>query len=154
VTSDEATKMTQVVGQPASLPNGDTSGEHRTIASIEMLDAIELEALIGQPIVDAFRPPRAVRHWVRQWITTRRPGPFGDGRLTLPSRHLAKLRQSLSLRESCMLRRSFDASPLTRLVQASVLIAFATGLMVLAMQADKDAPRMAAELTSFNIVAP
>jgi hypothetical protein len=44
---------------------------------------------------------------------------------------------------------------MTRLLQASVLIAFATGLMVLAMQAENGAPRVATDLTASNlIVAP
>ena len=54
-----------------------------------------------------------------------------------------------------MLRRNFDAPPLTRFLQASVLIAFATGMMVLAMHAENGTPRIATELTALNaIVAP
>ena len=54
-----------------------------------------------------------------------------------------------------MFRRNFDARPLLRLVQASVLIAFAMGMMVLAMHAENGTPKTATELTSLSaIVAP
>jgi hypothetical protein len=62
--------MTRVVGQPDSLPNADTLGKRRTIASIEMLDAIELEARVGQLITEAVKPSHAMAHWLRLWITT------------------------------------------------------------------------------------
>jgi hypothetical protein len=50
------------------LPNADASGEGRMITSIEMLDAIELEALMRQQAAEACGPPRA-RQWLRLWIT-------------------------------------------------------------------------------------
>ena len=54
-----------------------------------------------------------------------------------------------------MLRRNFDAPPLTRVLQASVLIAFATGMMMLAIHAENGISRVANELTALNaIVAP
>jgi hypothetical protein len=52
-----------------------------------------------------------------------------------------------------MLRRNFDVPPLTRLLQASVLIALATGMMVLAIRTEVGAPRIATELTGSNIIA-
>jgi len=61
--------MAWVIGRPDSLPNADTFGERRTIASIEMLDAIELEALVGQPATDAFRPSHVLGRWLRLRIT-------------------------------------------------------------------------------------
>ena len=51
-----------------------------------------------------------------------------------------------------MLRRNFDAPPLTRLLQASVLIAFATGMMVLAMHAESGNSRIAIEAAGTNVV--
>jgi hypothetical protein len=60
--------MSQAAGRPASLPNADTSGEGHMITSIEMLDAIELEALMGQQAAETYGPPRA-RQWLRLWIT-------------------------------------------------------------------------------------
>jgi hypothetical protein len=145
------------LGQPHSSSSADAAGAPRTIASIEMLDAIELEALLGQPTLHALEPQRARRHWARRWITTwlQPPRRIDDGRLTLPSRGLAILGcRSLQGRESFMLRRNFDVPPLTRLMQASVLVAFAMGMMVLAMHADNGAHTTAAELAGFNIVAP
>jgi hypothetical protein len=54
-----------------------------------------------------------------------------------------------------MLRRNFDLPPLIRLLQASVLIAFSAGMLVLAIHAESGAPRIATELTGSNtIVAP
>ena len=147
--------MTRVLGQPDSWPNADTFGERRTIASIEMLDEIELEALISRSTGDALKKPRAHGYWVRLWIQARRPGPADDGRLTLPSRCQAKLGQSQHVTESCMLRRNFNASPLIRLLQASVLIVFATGMLVLAIHTENSTSRIATELTGSNvIVAP
>ena len=58
-----------MVGRPDSLPNADTLGKRRTITSIEMLDAIELEARLGQPTTDAVKPSHAMGHWLRLWIT-------------------------------------------------------------------------------------
>jgi hypothetical protein len=46
-----------------------------------------------------------------------------------------------------MLRRNFHVPPLTRLLQASVLIAFATGMMVLAIGTEVGPPRIATETT-------
>jgi hypothetical protein len=64
-------KMTQAADQPASLPNADTSREGCTIASIEMLDAIELEALMGQLAREACRPSHVPLQRLRLWITAR-----------------------------------------------------------------------------------
>jgi hypothetical protein len=61
--------MTQVAAPPASFVDADTPCEGRTISSIEMLDAIELEALIGQPAPEAFGPSHALQQWLRLWIT-------------------------------------------------------------------------------------
>jgi hypothetical protein len=52
-----------------------------------------------------------------------------------------------------MLRRNFDVSPLTRLLQASVLIAFAMGMMVLAIRTEVGTPRIASEMTALNAIA-
>ena len=46
-----------------------------------------------------------------------------------------------------MLRRNFDMSPRTRLLQASVLIAFATGTMMLVIATEFGRPRIATETT-------
>ena len=51
-----------------------------------------------------------------------------------------------------MLRRNFDAPPLTRLLQASVLIAFAAGMVVLAMHADSGTSRIAIGTAGSNLV--
>lgn len=51
-----------------------------------------------------------------------------------------------------MLRRNFDVPPPTRLLQASVLVALATGIMVLAMHADNGLPRVATEATGSNVI--
>lgn len=56
-------------GQPDSLPIADTLGERRTIASIEMLDVIELEARVAQPFTDPVKASQAMGHWLRLWIT-------------------------------------------------------------------------------------
>jgi hypothetical protein len=54
-----------------------------------------------------------------------------------------------------MLRRNFDVPPLARLLQASVLIAFATGSLVLAIHTEIGTPRIATEMTGSNtIVVP
>jgi hypothetical protein len=52
-----------------------------------------------------------------------------------------------------MLRRDFDVPPLTRLLQASVLIAFATGMMVLAIGTEVGPPRIATEMTGSIVSA-
>jgi hypothetical protein len=54
-----------------------------------------------------------------------------------------------------MLRRHYNAPPLTRLLQASVLIVFAAGMMVLAMHAESGNSRIAIDATASNLtVAP
>jgi hypothetical protein len=52
-----------------------------------------------------------------------------------------------------MLRRHFDAPPLTRLLQASVLIVFAAGMMALAIHAESANSRIAADVAGSNVIA-
>ncbi|HET9395489.1 MAG TPA: hypothetical protein VFO36_05490 [Nitrospiraceae bacterium] len=52
-----------------------------------------------------------------------------------------------------MLRRNFDLPPLTRLLQASVLMAFAAGIIVLAIRTEVGAPRIAREMTALSAIA-
>lgn len=54
-----------------------------------------------------------------------------------------------------MLRRSFDVPPLARRLQAFVLAAFATGIMVLALQAENGSPSLKTGLAASSVsVAP
>lgn len=54
-----------------------------------------------------------------------------------------------------MLRRHFNAPPLSRLLQASVLVALAAGLIMLAMHTESGNSRIAIDATASNvIVAP
>jgi hypothetical protein len=52
-----------------------------------------------------------------------------------------------------MLRRNFDLPPLTRLLQASVLMAFAAGMMVLAIRTEVGTPRIASGMTALSAIA-
>jgi hypothetical protein len=52
-----------------------------------------------------------------------------------------------------MLRRPYNVPPAFRFLQASVLVAFATGVLLLALYADGASPRVATELTSSIAVA-
>jgi hypothetical protein len=58
--------MTRLVGQPDASPSADRAEECYTIASIEMLDAIELEALVRQPDHEAARSSIALGPWFRR----------------------------------------------------------------------------------------
>lgn len=75
-----------------------------------------------------------------------------DGCLYVPKTNFGL---SPDTRESCMLRRHFNAPPLSRLLQASVLVALAAGLIMLAMHTESGNSRIAIDATASNvIVAP
>ena len=52
-----------------------------------------------------------------------------------------------------MLRRPYNVPPAFGLLQASVLVAFAIGVLLLTLYADGASPRVATELTSSIAVA-
>jgi hypothetical protein len=51
-----------------------------------------------------------------------------------------------------MLRRNFDLCSLTRLLQASVLMAFATGMLVLAVRTEVGTPRIGSGMTALSAI--